>query len=514
MPHLILLLATPVGEKSRSYTLDKREITIGREEEADIQIFDQGASRLHARVSSEKDHFLLSDLKTKNGTYVNGIRIKEHLLQDGDIITIGRSQFIYTEKEWVEFVEQDLLEDYGGQETSKFPTEILSVEALANEIASLTQKFSLLYWMSRIIQEETEVPLFLKKSLICLVDGIKARRGSIYLYFPQGLEKVSETTIGDPIVTPYPKEKKIILQTYSQGRGMVLKEKVDKTFYTLICVPLKVRQKITGILYLESLGKKIYTEEDLRFLNIAANIFAVNAENRRLIQNLRKTQKNLEEHSAFGEILSCIAHELKNPITTASGYLELLGRKEEDPQNQRRLESIERELSRSVNIIENMLSFAKKREPNLAQEDLNGVIRAALQRKKKSSSGQIAFEEDLSQEDLNADVDGLQMEQVFLNLLNNAEESILQLGQEGTIRVKSWKVGNNIFVSIQDSGGGIPPEEESKIFKPFFTTKERGTGLGLSLCQHIVRAHWGDLSIRNAEDGGVIVRVQLPAFRE
>ncbi|RME85382.1 MAG: GHKL domain-containing protein, partial [Planctomycetota bacterium] len=389
------------------------------------------------------------------------------------------------------------------------------VESLANQVASLAHKLSLIYWMSRIIQEETEVNLFFRKSLICLLEGIRGARGCIYLYLiNSGLEKVAELSLRE--ITPYEQEKKLVLEAYSHGRTIIRREVVNQEKYTLLALPLRAHKKITGILYIENTGFQNLESEDFHFLNIGANIFAVNAENRRLIHHLKKTQKNLEEYSASSEILASIAHELKNPITTASGFAELLLKKEENGGKKKHLEFIDKELLRSVKIIENMLSFARKRKPSLCLEDVNQVLLDALKREELNMPRTIELKTELNPHPLMAEVDFIQLEQVFINLLKNASEAIQETQMAGKIYVKSWQDENSIYISIRDTGIGFPEKESSNIFKPFFTTKSFGTGLGLSLCYHILEAHHGQIFLKNVKDeeGGVEALVRLPLFRE
>lgn len=238
------------------------------------------------------------------------------------------------------------------------------------------------------------------------------------------------------------------------------------------------------------------------------------------VDSLKSTQAQLvqsEKLSGIGEFVAGVAHELNNPLTSVMGFSELLVQADSDPQHKRYLDMIHKSAQRCQKIVQSLLSFARRHKPERKAVCVNKLIEAALDiLNYQLRTSNIEVTSALAPQLPLAMVDPHQMQQVFLNIINNARQAIEghQLG--GWIRITTATRGANVCVTVQDSGPGIPEQSLRKIFDPFFTTKEvgKGTGLGLSLCYGIVKEHGGRIIPRSKLGEGATFEIELPITHE
>ena len=229
---------------------------------------------------------------------------------------------------------------------------------------------------------------------------------------------------------------------------------------------------------------------------------------------LRDKLVHAEKMAAVGHLVSGVAHEVNNPLTAILGFADLLLENPDLPEGARKdLRVILQEAQRTKQIVQNLLSFARQMPPQRNSLQLNLILRRTIQLRAydfNSHGVEIIehFDEDLP------DVvgDAHQLQQVFLNILNNAYDAVREVGRPARIEIMTTKAGDAVEVSFSDNGDGI--SHPDKIFDPFFTTKEvgKGTGLGLSICYGIVKEHGGEILCHNNVGGkGATFIVRLPA---
>jgi signal transduction histidine kinase len=234
------------------------------------------------------------------------------------------------------------------------------------------------------------------------------------------------------------------------------------------------------------------------------------------VETLKTTQAQLiqsEKLSGIGEFIAGVAHELNNPLTSVMGFSELLQKTEIEPQHKRHLEMIHKSALRCQKIVQSLLGFARRSAPERKAVCLNSLVEAALeilqyQLRTSNVEAILKLDPHLPQ----AMVDPHQIQQVFVNLINNARQAIEAHQPRGWIKLTTVRNGETVRVMIQDSGPGIAEENLSKIFDPFFTTKEvgKGTGLGLSLCYGIIKEHGGTITPRSRPGEGATFIIDLP----
>jgi two-component system NtrC family sensor kinase len=179
------------------------------------------------------------------------------------------------------------------------------------------------------------------------------------------------------------------------------------------------------------------------------------------------------------------------------------------------LRVILQEAQRTKQIVQNLLSFARQMPPQRSAVQLNAILRRTVQlRSYDFNSHGIEVIEHLDEQLPEVMGDAHQLQQVFLNILNNAHDAVHEVGRPARIEIMSTKAGEAVEVSFRDNGNGI--SHPDKIFDPFFTTKEvgKGTGLGLSICYGIIQEHGGQIRAENGTNGGGVIEVVLPSAGE
>jgi two-component system NtrC family sensor kinase len=229
---------------------------------------------------------------------------------------------------------------------------------------------------------------------------------------------------------------------------------------------------------------------------------------------LRDQLVHAEKMAAVGQLVSGVAHEVNNPLTAILGFADLLLENPDLPDNARKdLRVILQEAQRTKQIVQNLLSFARQMPPQRNPVQLNLILRRTIQlRSYDFASHGVDVVEHLDEQLPDVIGDAHQLQQVFLNIVNNAYDAVHEVGRSARIEIMTTKAGSAVEVSFRDNGPGVA--DPAKIFDPFFTTKEvgKGTGLGLSICYGIVKEHGGEILCHNNVDGpGATFIVRLPS---
>lgn len=242
------------------------------------------------------------------------------------------------------------------------------------------------------------------------------------------------------------------------------------------------------------------------------------AEERRIRQELESLQGQVirqERLAAVGQLVSGVAHEINNPLQAILGFAELLQMQGDVPDSVKNdLKLIQKESARACGIIRNLALFARQQPGPAAPVRMIDVITSVAElRQRRLESEHIELRiEDASEQHVMAVLTELQ--QVVLNFVVNAEQAILSSGRlPGRVTIRSWDRDGRVVLEVEDTGSGVKPEDEAKLFQPFFTTKPvgQGTGLGLSISYGIVDSLGGQIGYRRAPAGGSIFYFDLPA---
>ncbi|MHB1295121.1 MAG: ATP-binding protein [Anaerolineae bacterium] len=299
-------------------------------------------------------------------------------------------------------------------------------------------------------------------------------------------------------------------------------------FASMMVAPLKLGDRRIGTLSVDSQEVYAFSPTDEHLLLTLATQAAAAIENARLVSDLQQSLRDLkatqeqliqsEKLSAIGQLIAGVAHELNNPLTAVMGYAQLLQTSESlDESIVRDLGKIYAQAQRAARIVQNLLTFARQHRAVREFVDINEVLDRTLElRAYQLRVENIEVVTELSEEILGTLVDPNQLQQVFLNLINNAQDAMSECRGSGRLVVSTERMGDKILVRFKDDGPGLAPKVQRHLFEPFFTTKEvgRGTGLGLSICFGIVSQHAGRIWAESELGKGATFVVELPAALE
>jgi PAS domain S-box-containing protein len=276
-----------------------------------------------------------------------------------------------------------------------------------------------------------------------------------------------------------------------------------------------------GIMGLRSYAEYQYSSGEENLMVAISRQLATTIEKVRLYEetckayeDLRRTQEQLlqsEKMSAVGQLIAGVAHELNNPLTAILGYAQLLESEGLSEKAQDYVGKMFKQAQRTHRVVQNLLSFARQRKPERTEVDIRKVLEEALAlRDYDLKVNNIAVEKDLGAEAALVVADTHQIEQVFLNIINNAVDAVLETGRSGKLKIHVYCQNGDVCAQFSDDGVGI--KDPKRIFDPFYTTKNvgKGTGLGLSICYGIVKEHGGDITAHNSPEGGAVIEVRLP----
>jgi signal transduction histidine kinase len=261
-----------------------------------------------------------------------------------------------------------------------------------------------------------------------------------------------------------------------------------------------------------------FVEMVQRFNETRVALDAQMAEERRMRQEVESLQHQVirqERLAAVGQLVSGVAHEINNPLQAILGFAELLQMQHGTPESVKAdLSLIQKESARACGIIRNLAMFARQQSGDAEMIKLADVIRAVAelrQRRLESENIELRVEDGSSRRVLAVMAE---LQQVVLNYVVNAEQSIIMSKrQPGRIVMRTRDERDRVILEVEDTGPGVSPEDEAKLFQPFFTTKPpgQGTGLGLSVSYGIIDSMGGHIGYRSAPTGGAIFYFDLPA---
>jgi len=282
------------------------------------------------------------------------------------------------------------------------------------------------------------------------------------------------------------------------------------------------KEKMLGVLATGSRSPRNFTRSEESVMvavgrQLATTIEKIQLyhETRKAYEDLRRTQEQLlqsEKMSAVGQLISGVAHELNNPLTAILGYAQLLESEKLEPRVEEFITKLHKQAQRTQRIVQNLLSFARQHKPQRVHVDLRSVIEDTISlRDYDLKVNNIIVERDFEPVLPSVVADPHQLEQVYLNIINNAADAMLETASGGVLRIRIFNQNGHVVSQFRDSGRGI--SDPKHVFDPFYTTKGvgKGTGLGLSICYGIVKEHGGEISAQNTSEGGALLEVRLPA---
>ncbi len=285
--------------------------------------------------------------------------------------------------------------------------------------------------------------------------------------------------------------------------------------------PLVAKGRVIGAILVDNrfTGRPI-TDHDIRFLTMFAQQAALAIDNAVIHTNMEALNRDMramheqlaqsEKMAALGSMMAEITHEIRNPLVSIGGFTRRLARAVTDPDARRYIDIILSEVQRLEGIIHDYLTYSRNVAPQPTRSDLNVVVDEVLAvYEDEFRQRGIRLERGLAGDLPAIDLDPPQIKQALINLLLNSMEA-MEKGGSVTVRTRPLPDTRECAIEVDDTGPGLTPEAMSNLFNPYFTTKVRGTGLGIPIADRIVKMHKGSIQCRNKEGGGAVFTIRLP----
>jgi two-component system cell cycle sensor histidine kinase/response regulator CckA len=293
--------------------------------------------------------------------------------------------------------------------------------------------------------------------------------------------------------------------------GIIAKEFVPRLMAAMGKILIGKEPPVIEVEGMTKKGERVPYEVKGIPLRKEGKIIAIQATLRNL--TYRKKVETSQRLAQLGEMMADMAHEIKNPLQVISGRAQILLMEESKKEDIREgLETICEQCDRTNDLIQRFLYFSKPSKGDFKEVDINESLDYVLHLiEHPYSLKNIKIRKEYMPLPPMVKIDEKRMHEVFLNLVNNSADA---MPAGGTITVRTQKGGENLCIDIQDTGSGIEEENLKRVFDSFFTTKEKGTGLGLPLCYSIVKAHEGDLKFTSEVGKGTIATIHLPISKD
>lgn len=542
-------------DRGRRFELSVDRPVIGRDAKSHIQLHDGEISRQHAELRRTKTGFVVYDLQSSNGTYLNGERVQYSVVKTGDRIKFGQTEMIFTADAPSSRVDLAAKIHMAGPGPGGEGSAILSSlkqthfsellrakdksgsEWLRDSLANLNT----MYEASEAVRRITDVDQLLERIMDLAFRAVQPDRGCIMLKDP-------ETGLLEPRAIRYAAESErdeqiTISRTITdwvmdRGEGVIVADaRSDERFNSAdsiaelgireaICVPLSGRHDNLGVLYVDvkSHGFDVLKtqkptklkENHLRLTAAIAYQAGIAIEDTRFYE----ASVQAERLAAVGQTIATLSHHIKNILQglKSGSYLVNMGIDGRQlPLIDQGWKVVQKNQDKIYNLVMDMLSFSKEREPTLETADLNGVVREVVEltaARAEEHRVEVRLDLDPSLDAIAFDPEGIH--RALLNIVANAIDALEETegARRMTIQTRVDSGGRYVHLSVADNGPGIPPDEQKRIFNIFHSTKgSKGTGLGLAVSQKIANEHGGRIRVQSVVGEGATFTIELPIRR-
>ena len=550
---MLTLLVLQGPDKGRRFELPDSPALVGRDSRQ-LPLTDNTVSRRHCELLPEDGEWVVRDMGSSNGTYINGQRVNQrYTLKVGDQIRVGRTLMVFGAQPGVSRTSGGnvtLAGEEAGMDSAIMATvqsnDDSMVLAVPEPAAAAMGNLKILYQLGAALGRSFNVDQVLEVATDLIFEHVKADRGIVLLVDEKTNELIpkvvrtreeneakpadgSDGRNGEKIHA----SRTIINHVLLTGEGVLSSNAMadrrfskGKSVHSLgirsaLCVPIKARKltdkggdEIIGVVYIDSSVKNYtYAPEQLRLLTAIGLQAGMAIQNAKLYQ----AQVEAERLAAVGETTAALSHSIKNILQALRGgadVVEMGLRGNNVVQASKGWRIVDRNLDKILQLTLNLLAYSKQREPQLELVNPKVLVDECLE-----LVAQVANERgvmvvgDVDEGHPAVPMDPSGMHQVLMNLLSNALDAVEP--KRGLVRVEFHydEANRQAILETVDNGVGIPPSMMKHMFELFHSTKgNRGTGLGLAVAKKIVEEHEGTISVRSTPGEGTTFTIRLPVY--
>jgi signal transduction histidine kinase len=567
LPSLFVIQGRDQGSRFR---LDESLVSIGRGTANTVQLHDTEVSREHVELIRCGEKFVLKDLGSSNGTFVNGHQIREHELASGDQVQLGRTLLLYTGAtddrledlaDKISIVARNV-EDDGSRivhsmaqsEGSEIFAPPSADENASPWLARARSNLQIMYRTALAVSHTLDIDQLLSRIMDMIFEWVDADRGCIMLKDPEtgqlvpkvrrhrrGVQSEERITISKTILDYVVDRNEGVLTSNARDddRFDAAKSILQLAVREAICVPMQGRYDVVGVIYIDtaltphrilqqgSVNK--FTQEHLKLMIAIAHQAALAVED----TSYYKAMVQAERLAAVGQTIASLSHHIKNILQGVRGgsYLIELGIKDhakavtdgdvDVEQAQKAVTTmrkgwniVERNQERISALVMDMLTFSKEREPVPEPSDLNEVVADVVElmrTRAEEDNVELVWQPSATMPTLMFDPEA--MHRAVLNVVTNAVDACLERDTRRVEITTTFDQQENVArARVTDTGSGIEKEDLERIFGVFVSRKGgRGTGLGLPVSQKILHEHGGHIRVESRPDEGSSFTLEFPA---
>jgi len=567
VPSLFVIRGRDQGSR---FQLEDAVHTIGRTQSNSVRLHDTEVSREHAELMRKGDSYILRDLGSSNGSYVNGQLATERELVSGDQIQFGKSLLLYTG--FVEHAYEDIADHIdivpraGTSDGSRIVAALSHSEgsewllpdasdSSSPWIARARSNLQIMYRTALAVSHTMDIDQLLARIMEMIFEWVDADRGCIMLRDTEtdklvpkvrrhrrGLRTDEKISISKTILDYVVERNEGVLTSNARDdkRWDPTQSIVSLGVREAICVPMQGRYNVVGVIYIDTsitpqrmlmnAGKvDQFTEEHLRLMIAIGHQAALAVED----TSYYKAMVQAERLAAVGQTIASLSHHIKNILQGVRGgsYLiemglgdhdEALGKDPPDEAGTSKAVDtirkgwgiVERNQERISSLVMDMLTFSKEREPEPCSADVNELARDVAElMHARAEELEVNLELQLQQEIPNLLFDPEAMHRALLNVVTNAIDACDDVDEGKVVIRTAFDPEERIArLAVEDNGPGIAPDDLDAIFNVFVSRKGgRGTGLGLPVSRKILEEHGGQILVESEPGRGSTFTLEFPA---
>ncbi len=518
-------------------------VTIGREAGNFVRLDDHEVSRRHAELRHVGGIFIVGDLGSSNGTFVNDAKVDRAELAGGDRIRVGRTVLVFSGEgadpsanAGVDIVSSSDATD-ASRIVRSLPEDSIVLaspeEPQNNWLAKARSNVQVMYRTALAVSHTLDIDELLGRILQLVFEWVEADRGCIMLFDPEDGELRSKARRDrrEGATDTMAISRTILDYVLGSAEGVITSDAQDDDRFAggnsvvgnrvreAICVPMRGRYGTVGIMYVDttvplmkSIERRRFSDEHLKLMIAIGHQAALAVEDTTYYSAMVQS----ERLAAVGQTIATLSHHIKNILQGIRGgsYLVEMGLENADQVVLHKgWDIVRRNQDKISSLVMDMLSFSKNREPDPVPSDLGSLIDDVVEtvrQRAEESGAEIVWDRPASMPRLLFDPEGLS--RAVLNVVTNALDAVVgRTGAAVTITTAVDEAAGVARITVADNGAGMPPERLAEIFKLFVSTKgARGTGLGLTVSRKILREHGGDIHASTREGEGSTFTLEFP----